>query len=102
MKNRWEVTNAVEASVSGMSKEDIEKILKETGRGMTLDELAQIAGLSKGTIQQNVNALWNEHKVSRIYKFNELNVRYVYYFYGGKMLGDNRGMKKPCKLQVRY
>ena len=63
-----------------MSKEDVEKILKETGRGMTLEELASAAGISKGTIQQNVNALWNEHKVSRIYKFNELNIRYVYYF----------------------
>lgn len=77
-----------------MSKEDIEKILKETGRGMTLDELAKVAGISKGTVQQNVNALWNEHSVSRIYKFNELNVRYVYYYYGGRMPGDNGGLAK--------
>jgi predicted transcriptional regulator len=77
-----------------MSKEDIEKMLRESGRGMTLDELAEATGLSKGTVQQNVNALWNEHSVSRMYRFDDSNVRFVYYYYGGRLPGDNGGMAK--------
>ena len=83
-----------------MSKEDIEKMLRESGRGMTLDELTEATGLSKGTVQRNVNALWNEHKVSRMYKFNELNIRYVYYFFGNRLPGDNMGMAKWPRKKV--
>ena len=78
-----------------MSQEDIENMLRESGRGMTLDELVRATGLSKGTIQRNVNTLWRKHKVSRMYQFDELtDIRYVFYYYGGRLPQDNEGMKK--------
>lgn len=77
-----------------MSQEIIREMLRESGRGMTLEELALVTGISKGSVQRHVNTLWRKHEVSRMYKFNELNVRYVYYYYGGRMPGDNGGLAK--------
>ena len=69
--------------------DDVRNLLRESGRGMTLEELAHATGLAKGTVQRNVADLWKKHEISRMYKFNELNIRYVYYFYGSRMPNDN-------------
>jgi predicted transcriptional regulator len=73
-----------------MGQEDVRNVLKETGRGMSLEELARMTGLAKTTVLRNVNTLWRRHEVSRMYRFDEVtNVRYVYYFYGSRMPNDN-------------
>ena len=83
-----------------MGQEEIEQLLRESGRGMSLEELARATGLAKTTVLRNVNKLWRDHRVSRMYKFNEENVRYVYYSFGGRAQGDDKGMKKVWQNEV--
>ena len=85
-----------------MSKDDIRNILKETGRGMSLEELTRVTGLAKTTVLRNANDLWRGHEVSRMYRLDEVtNIRYVYYYYGSRMPQDNeRCLRKDIRLKV--
>ena len=84
-----------------MAQDDIRDVLRETGRGMSLEELARITGLAKTTVLRNVNTLWRRHECSRMYRVDELtNIRYVYYFFGGNKDGDN-SMKYTRRKEVK-
>jgi DNA-binding MarR family transcriptional regulator len=83
-----------------MGQEEIEDLLRESGRGMSLEELARATGLAKTTVLRNVNKLWRDHRVSRMYKFNDENVRYVYYSFGGRAQDDDKGMKKVWQSEA--
>ena len=88
-----------------MSQDEIRNVLKETGRGMSLEELARATGLAKTTVLRNANVLWRRHEISRMYRLDELtNVRFVYYYYGSRMLQDNEmgaWQKKTIVLKTR-
>ena len=80
-----------------MSQDEIRNVLKETGRGMSLEELARVTGLAKTTVLRNANTLWRRHEISRMYRLDEMtNIRYVYYYYG-TLEGDNGRIRWPKK-----
>jgi len=87
-----------------MSQQEIVSVLKESGRGMSLEELARVTGLAKTTVLRNANTLWRRHEISRMYRLDELtNIRFVYYYYGPNLEGDNvriRWPKKDIRLKL--
>ena len=81
-----------------MSQTDVLDVLRDTGRGMSLEELARVTGLAKTTVLRNANTLWRRHEISRTYRFDEItNVKFVYYSYGGNRRDDNRLLRTEVK-----
>ena len=84
-----------------MSQQEIVSVLKESGRGMSLEELARVTGLAKTTVLRNATTLWRRHELSRMYRFDEItHVKYVYYYYGGGRRGDNKLLRQEVNCEA--